>query len=61
MLVESVYMHIKNIGLFFHGRLHHTVPSVKMTDVLASYISHYKFEFSLRIANCKFQLKVMSF
>ena len=44
MLTESVYMYIKNIGLFFHEGPHPTVPSVKMADALASYISNYKFQ-----------------
>ena len=36
---------------------HPHVPSVKMADTLASYISNYKCQlnFSLRIENCKFQ------
>ena len=35
---------------------HPTVPSVKITDALASYIYNYKFQFriSLRIESCKF-------
>ena len=35
---------------------HPTVPSVKMADALASYISNYrfKFKFNSEIENCKF-------
>ena len=34
-----------------------TVPSAKMVDTLASYISNHKFQFkfNLNIENCKFQ------
>ena len=36
---------------------HLTVPSVKMADTLASYISNHEFQFkfNLKIENCKFQ------
>ena len=36
---------------------HPTVPSVKIADTLASYISNYifQFKFSLNIENCKIQ------
>ena len=36
---------------------HPTLPSVKMADILASYIPSYKFQFkfNLKIENCKFQ------
>ena len=50
MLIESVYMYIKNIGFFFMEGPHPTVPSVKTTDSLASFIPNYKFQ-------CKFNLK----
>ena len=35
---------------------HPTVPSVKMADALASYISNYRFifKFNSKIENCKF-------
>ena len=57
MLFESVHIYIKNIGLFFMEGPHTTVPSVKMTDTLASNISNYEFQFNLnlKIENCKFQ------
>ena len=47
MLFESVHIHIKNIGLFFMEGPHTTVPSVKMTDTLASYISNYELDIYL--------------
>ena len=35
---------------------HPTVPSVKMADTLASYISNeFQIKFNLKIENCKFQ------
>ena len=36
---------------------HHTMPSDKIADTLASYTSDYKlqFKFNLKIENCKFQ------
>ena len=57
MLIESVHMHIKSIGLFFMEGPHPIVPSVKMADALSTYISNYKFQFkfNLKIENCKFQ------
>ena len=53
MLVEPVHIYFKNIGLFFLEEPHPTVPSVKMADTLASYISNYKFRF-------KFNLKLIT-
>ena len=37
--------------------LHPTVPSIKMADTLAKFISNHKlhFKFSLKNENCKFQ------
>ena len=54
MLIDSVHIYIKNIGLFFTVP---TVPSVEMADTLASYISNYKFQlqFNRKIETCKFQ------
>ena len=39
-----------------------TVPSAKMVDTLASYISNHKFQFkfNLNIENCKFQRKIIN-
>ena len=43
-------------------RPHPTLPSVKMTEALASYICNCKFQFkvSLRIEKCKFQQKAIN-
>ena len=43
MLIESVHVIIKNSSLFFMEGPHHTVPSVKMVDALASYKPKCKF------------------
>ena len=42
-------------------RRHPTVPSVKIADSLASYISYYKFQFkfNLKIEKGKFQYKII--
>ena len=53
MLIECVHMYIKNIGLLFPGPPS-SLTSVKVADVLASYISNYKFQF-------KFNLKIENF
>ena len=45
-----MYIYIKNIGLFFYF-FHPTVPSVKMVDVLARYISSFKFQFKFNLKN----------
>ena len=57
MLIECVHMYIKNIGLLFPGPPS-SLTSVKVADVLASYISNYKFQFkfNLKIENFKFQI-----
>ena len=39
MLIEAVHMYnLKTLVQFFMERSHHTIPNVKMADVLASYI-----------------------
>ena len=51
MLMESVHVNIKNIGLFFMEGPHPTVPSVKLADALANFKPKniFQFEFILKI------------